>query len=197
MKHPGRKLYHLLGGIGLLSLYFAFGRERALWAYAGLACMVLVLEVIRLRSSTINNLLFRYFGAFVRTSERNRLTGMVPYILGVGLSLLLYRTDIAAAAICFLACGDVAATTIGERYGRTKIVGEKSLEGTIAFFLASLATGSVLYAAQGHPPFAVLMAGAAIAAGAELLPVRVNDNLVIPLAAGGAMTLLAQSGLNW
>lgn len=197
MRHPGRKLYHLFGGLGLLSLYSVLGRERALLAYAVLFAVVLVLEIVRLRSSMVNDLLFRYFGAFVRASERSHLTGMVPYILGVGLSLLFYRTDIATAAVCFLACGDVAATTVGERYGRTKIVGEKSLEGTVAFFAASLAAGSVLLAAGSSPPLSVTVAGAAIAAGVELFPVRVNDNLVIPLASGGAMTLISRGGWSW
>lgn len=197
MKHLGRKVYHLLGGLGLLSLYFGLGRARALWTYAGLASLVFALEIVRLRSAAVNEFLFRYFGAFVRTSERNRMTGTVPYIIGVGLSLLFYRTDIAAAAICFLACGDVAATTVGERYGRTKIIGEKSLEGTAAFFAAALAAGGILMSLGNGPSFVVVAAGAAIAAGVELLPVRLNDNLVIPLVTGGAMTMIARSGWGW
>lgn len=197
MKHLGRKLYHLLGGLGLLSLYYQFGRVQALWTYTILAGVVLVVELVRLRSPSFNELAFRRFGAFLRTSERSTLTGTVPYILGIGLSLLLYRTEIATAAVCFLACGDVAATTIGERYGKTKISGKKSLEGTAAFFLAALAAGALLVPLGSHLPYGLITAGAAIAAAVELLPLPFNDNLVIPLAAGGAMTLIAQgAGLS-
>jgi hypothetical protein len=34
MKHIGRKLYHLFGGIGLLSLYYISRQEHALMFYA-------------------------------------------------------------------------------------------------------------------------------------------------------------------
>ena len=38
----------------------------------------------------------------------------------------------------------------------------------------------------------VIVFGAIVAAGVELLPLPVNDNLVIPLVSGGLMTLVAR-----
>jgi dolichol kinase len=108
------------------------------------------------------------------------------------LTLLFYRTDIATAAICFLAFGDVAATTVGERYGRTKIVGDKSLEGTLAFAVIAVASGLALPLAGIHLAPGLIAAGAFVAAGVELVPLRVNDNLVIPLVSGGVMELIAR-----
>lgn len=192
MKHIGRKLYHLLGGLGLLSLYFILGRERALWIYIVLAGGVLIVEVARLRVPSFNRYFFAQWGSFVRESERERMTGTMPYVLGIGLSLLLYRTDIATAAICFLAVGDVAATTVGERYGRTKLVGQKSLEGTLAFFGAAALAGIALNLAGIHLMHGLLMAGALTAAAVELLPLPLNDNLTVPLASGGAMELISR-----
>jgi glycerol-3-phosphate acyltransferase PlsY len=192
MKHVGRKLYHLLGGLGLLSLYYLLGRIEALWTYTILAGSVLVLEIIRLRVPAFNDLVFRHFGSFIRKTERNAMTGTIPYVLGIGISLLLFSTEIATAAVCFLACGDVAAATIGERYGRTKIAGEKSLEGTVAFFAASVGAGALLSLIGHHLPIGLVVAGASVAAAVELLPIPVNDNLTIPLSSGGAMTLIAK-----
>jgi dolichol kinase len=186
MKHLGRKLFHLLGGIGLLSLYFIYGRDTVFFLYGALALLVLAFEIARLKVPAWNRFIFTRFGSFIRKNEEHSLTGTVPYILGVALSLYAYSTAVAAAAICFLAFGDVAATTIGERYGRTKI-GDKSLEGSAAFVVAALAAGIVLSFFGPAPAPWVLVLGALAAAGVELLPLRVNDNLMIPLLAGAVM----------
>jgi glycerol-3-phosphate acyltransferase PlsY len=108
------------------------------------------------------------------------------------LTLYFYRTDIATAAICFLAFGDVAATTVGERYGRTKIFVEKSMEGTLAFVVIATFVGFLLHLVGIHLKHGIILAGALVAAGVELLPLPVNDNLVIPLVSGGVMELIVQ-----
>lgn len=189
MNHIGRKLFHLIGGIGLLSLYYILGREAALALYAVLFILVLFVDIIRLKIPAVNNFIFSKFGSFIRKNEEGRLTGTPPYVLGIGLSFFLFRTDIATAAIVFLACGDVAATTVGERYGRTKI-GSKSMEGTIAFVAAALGAGLLLSLAGLAPAHGTVLTGALAAAAVELLPIPVNDNLVIPIVSGGAMTLV-------
>ena len=190
VKHVGRKLYHLLGGLGLLSLYFLAGRERAFTLYALLLAVVVVVDLARIRIPAFNSLIYRHFGSFIRTSEQKKLTGNASYILGVALALFLYRTDIAAAAVCFLAFGDVAATTVGERYGKTKVTKDKSLEGTLAFIGAACIGGFLLIAAGLPLGIGLIAVGAVVAAGVELLPVPVNDNLMIPLVSGGVMELI-------
>jgi dolichol kinase len=188
MNHIGRKLYHLIGGLGLLSLYFIMGRDRALVFYAVLFIIALGLDILRLTVPAVNTIMFTRFSSFIRKNEAHTLTGTAPYILGIGLSLYAFSQPIATAAICFLAVGDVAATTIGERYGRTKI-GKKSLEGTSAFVIAALGAGGVLLLiGSGTNPW-VMVLGALVAAGAELLTLPVNDNLVIPIVSGGVMEL--------
>jgi dolichol kinase len=188
MKHIGRKLYHLIGGVGLLSLYYLLGRDRALTFYVVFFLIILTLDIARLKMPTINCFIFTRFGSFIRESERYKLTGTAPYVLGIGLSLYAFSPEVATAAICFLAFGDVAATTVGERYGRTKI-GEKSLEGTVAFIAAALLSGLLLSAIGVHLMTGVMILGSLVAAGVELLPLPVNDNVVIPLVAGGVMEL--------
>ena len=192
MKHIGRKLFHLLGGLGLLSLYYLLGRQNALIFYGLLIAVVLAVDITRLRVPVFNQFMQSRFSSFIRKNEANQLTGTAPYVLGIGLSLLLYRTDIATAAICFLAFGDVAATAVGERYGRTKISGKKSLEGTLAFVAVAVTVGFLLPLSGIHLMYGIALAGAIAAAGVELVPLPVNDNLVIPLVSGGVMELIAR-----
>lgn len=186
MKHLGRKFYHLFGGLGLLSLYYILGRERALPFYGVLFFTVLTLDVARLKIPSVNRFIFSRFGSFVRSSEEHKLTGTAPYVLGIGLSFFFYSAAVATAAVCFLAFGDVAATAVGERYGKIKI-GDKSLEGTTAFILAAIAAGFLLtQTGTGLMP-GVIILGALSAAGVELVPLPVNDNLVIPIVSGAIM----------
>ncbi len=188
MKHIGRKLYHLLGGVGLLSLYTILGRQQALLFYALLFLLILVIDGARLVVPAWNRAIFARFGSFIRKSEEHKLTGTAPYVLGIGLSLTAYSMPVASAAICFLAFGDVAATAIGERFGKTKI-GDKSLEGTFAFIVAAAVSG-VMLSLLGVPlPAWVVVLGVLVAAGVELLTLPVNDNLLIPLVSGGIMEL--------
>jgi dolichol kinase len=188
VKHIGRKAYHLLGGVGLLSVYYALGRERALVFYAALFVLVLIIDGARLMIPALNRVMFTRFRSFIRPNEEHKLTGTAPYVLGIGFSLYAYAQPVASAAICFLAFGDVAATAIGERFGRTKI-GDKSLEGTAAFIVAAALSGFLLSLLGVYLPAWVMVLGALVAAGVELLTLPINDNLLIPLAAGGVMEL--------
>lgn len=188
MKHQGRKLYHVIGGVSLLSLYYVLGRDRALLLYAVLFITVLAADFARLRIPAVNRFIFARFGGFIRKNEEHNLTGTPAYILGIGLSLFLFSPSIATAAVCFLAFGDVAATSVGEQYGKTKIR-NKSLEGTAAFVIAGMLAGLFLFFIGISPSPVVMAIGIAAAAGVELLPLPINDNLVIPLVSGGIMQL--------
>jgi dolichol kinase len=188
MKYLGRKLYHLLGGLVLLSFYFIFNRNTAFAVYGALLAIVLVFEIVRLRFPAWNTYIYAHLGGVIRANEAQKMTGTVPYILGVALSLYAYSTPVAAAAICFLAFGDVAATAVGERFGKTKI-GSKSLEGTTAFVVASLLVGFLLPFTGLWLPSGVIVLGAVAAACIELLPITVNDNLMIPILSGAVMEL--------
>ncbi len=193
IQHIGRKFFHLFGGLGLLSLYWLLGRRDALICYVLIVLTVLALDMTRLKVLAFQRFLQTWFGSFIRQNEANKLTGMVPYVLGIGLTLFFYQIGTATAAILFLACGDVMATTVGERFGKTKIVGEKSLEGTLAFVAAAILSGVLLNLAVVPLPFGLLLAGAMVAAGVELLPLPVNDNLTIPVISGGVMELMART----
>ncbi len=174
-----------------MSLYFIFTRNTVFSIYLTLIGAALLFEICRLKIPTVNKFIYTHFGSVIRTSEKQQLTGIVPYLLGIGLSLYTYATPVASAAVCFLAFGDVAATTIGERFGKTKI-GKKSLEGTAAFVAASVLIGLLLPVVGLKVPTGIMIIGAFAAAGIELLPVSLNDNLLIPVLSGAVMEFALQ-----
>ncbi len=193
MKHPGRKIYHLAGGLVVSAAYISLGRERGLPALAGLTAIATATDISRLVFPKFNDFMFRHFRAFIRDSEKHAITGTPWYLMGMLGSFFLFSLSIAVCSIVFLACGDVSATIVGERWGTIKISGVKSLQGTIAFFIAAVVCG---YAAgsywQGFP-LPVVAAGALTAAVVEILPLKINDNLSIPIISGAVMQALIHS----
>lgn len=190
MKNVGRKFYHMAGGLFLLGLYLFLGPERAFFTYLLLFLGILAFDLARLRTPSFNAWAFERMGTLLRAGEAHTLSGSPTYILGVALSLILFELPVAIAAVLFLAFGDVAATIVGESWGKTRFLG-KSFEGTAAFVVAAFAAGLVprLYGLGLSLP--VLLAGAVTAAAVEVLtPKRLNDNLTIPLISGAIMTLL-------
>lgn len=107
---------------------------------------------------------------------------------------------LAFAAYAILGLGDAASALVGVAYGRQRLPWNrrKSLEGTAAGLAAGFLAGSFLgalpyvVAGMAIPPlfYGVVLVGAMAGALAETVP-RVEDNLVVPLAAAGAMFLLA------
>ncbi|HWR97350.1 MAG TPA: hypothetical protein VN317_02930 [Candidatus Methanoperedens sp.] len=191
MKHLGRKLYHVGGGLGLLGVWFALGRPHAFLAYAGLLGAVLLFDCARFALPRFNAWAMAHLSGLLRPGEERTLNGSPAYIAGVALTLLLFPQPAAVVAVLFLIVGDVSATAVGERWGRRR-VGAKSLEGTAAFFVVAAAAGLAARVALGGPPAGAVVAGAWSAALVELfLPKFANDNLVIPPVAALAMTLLS------
>ncbi len=190
MKHPGRKIYHLLGGLFIIAAYIYLGRAWGLPALAALTAVATEVDISRLVFPKFNDFMFRRFGAFIRESEKRTITGTPWYLMGMLGALFLYSLPVAVCAIIFLACGDVSATIVGERWGTIKISGVKSLHGTIAFFAASLACGAIAGSYWQVIPLGVVAAVAFTASVVEIAPLKINDNLSIPIISGAVMQAL-------
>lgn len=149
----------------------------------------LVVEGLRLWAPGLNRYLVSRFRFLLKESEERRITGATYIALSALVAFLVFDKPVAVAAMFFLALGDPAAALVGARVTGPRVFGKSPL-GSLAFFGAALAISGVL-AAGGVLPFGVaVVAGAAIAALVELLPLGVDDNVVVPLVSGAAMTLM-------
>jgi dolichol kinase len=88
---------------------------------------------------------------------------------------------------------DSAASLAGRRFGKTPVMG-KTVEGSLAFLLAALIVIVIIGQILSPPPHYYAGGAAAAVAGtlAELCcgVLHADDNLGIPLAAGGVMSLV-------
>jgi dolichol kinase/phosphoserine phosphatase len=110
----------------------------------------------------------------------------IYFAVGIVLALLLFPVPASSAAIAIFALGDSTASLVGGALSRKPLPFNKAktLEGTLAGFLFAFLAGSVFVA-----PWVALV-GAAVAMTVEVLPLPVNDNLLIPLCAGLTLMLI-------
>ena len=92
--------------------------------------------------------------------------------------------------------GDTAAALIGRRFGRHRAPNNKSVEGVVAFLIASWIALAVLFAVCGAAPALYVVGFLAVlpAAAAELFEkqLRLDDNFSIPLIVGLCLELAAR-----
>jgi uncharacterized protein (TIGR00297 family) len=167
------------------------------WAGALTAMTALLFNVL---------ILPRFFGnSLMRPEERKGgvRTGVAFYALSVLILILVFRhhLEVVACAWGILAFGDGAATLFGKGLGGPRLPWNpsKSWAGSLAFLLLGTLGGAglMIWVAGGSSsPLPVLpvflIAAAATLAGAvvESLPLELDDNLSVPLLAGGVVATL-------
>jgi dolichol kinase len=146
---------------------------------------ILAIDVLRLRSAPIGRFLAPLIDAYLRPDERRGLI-RVHWMTGAAALLACVAPPaIAAVAVADVVFGDAAAALVGRRYGRHR-VGRKSIEGSVACWCTCFAVAALAF--PGQPGAA---AGSALVATlVEALPLPVDDNWTMPLAAAGALALL-------
>jgi dolichol kinase len=151
-----------------------------------------LVEGVRLFVPSANRLVRIAIGPFMRPSEEHGLTGALPFTGGVLLAFLLFPKHVALASMVPLIFGDRAALLAGKALGRLHL-GEKTLEGSLACFGASLAAYGILSGLWPEVfdfPWVILAGASLIGTLAEVLPRPFDDNLTIPIAVGVFLSIV-------
>ncbi len=114
-----RKIFHSSIGFMVLHLYYS-GVElpvvvRGLSYFLGI---VVTADVIRLNNRDFEWLYEKVLGFLMRESEKDKVNGVVWYLIGVITSLHFFPEDIACVSIMILSWCDTAASTFGRAFGR-------------------------------------------------------------------------------
>jgi dolichol kinase len=187
----GRRLIHLVNGSAIATAYaLLFTHEQVIHIFGTIACVVYILDRVRIhypealrRAPWVNAIFFR-------AEEQLKESAMIPYAIAVLLTILTFPKVVALIAIYTLAIADPLSAVVGITWGRRHLVPDKSVEGSLAFFGVTFAIAfGALLSDTGAPVSNLLGAGLLIGlAGAiwEMLPIRIDDNLTIPLFVGFA-----------
>lgn len=142
-----RKVFH--SSIGFMALYcYVSGASldnvvRNLSVFLGI---VVTADVIRLNNTSFERTYEKVLGFLMRESEKEKVNGVVWYLIGVIGSLRLFPEDIAVASVMILSWCDTSATTFGRLFGRytpalpnPPFASRKSTAG----FIAAVASGAL------------------------------------------------------
>jgi dolichol kinase len=183
-----RKAIHLASLTIPIAYYLSPRSWSRTWEKVLLASVILSLaiEVFRLNHPRIRGVFRHFFGELLRNHEEASLLGSTYLLIAVLLTIHLFDKPVAVLALAFLILGDTVAAIVGKSIGKNKLLGGKTVEGSLACFLMCLGLSLLMPGI----PFFVGLVGATTATIFELLPIPLDDNFRIPLSAGFAMELL-------
>lgn len=194
--HLLRKFWHMGTGLTGLFIYSYSGLEAKSMALIlfSISLLGFLFEFIRLRNPAINKLAISLMGPFMRESEKDSLSGLPFYALGVSISLYFFDEKIAILGILFLIFSDPISSAIGIMFGKDKILsGKKSIQGAAAGFVTCYMLA--LFYTLNFVPMTYSLLGFALAAGiigsiSELLSIFIDDNLTVPIISTIGLTVL-------
>ncbi|MGH9325133.1 MAG: DUF92 domain-containing protein [Terriglobia bacterium] len=186
---------------------------------AGLAVLILLLDVFSEPAARTIDPAFRALPVDAEyrkpallshlPATRSRWESIVPYPAAIFALALIFRhhLDVVAAAWALLAVGDGAAGAAGEALGSHPLPFnlQKTWEGFAAFivFGCPAAFTLFLWTAPSEPhlkTFGVCLFAAVAGAFAESLPIRLDDNITVPLLTAGFIfcaSLMTRAALGW
>ncbi len=107
------------------------------------------------------------------------------FAFGILLTLILFPTNAGGAAIAIFCLGDSTASLFGGIISTSLPFNKgKTWEGSLAGFFFAFLAGAFFVS-----PLLALV-GAAIAMAIEVLPLPINDNILLPVVTGAVLTLL-------
>ena len=181
-----RKSIHLSGLI-LPVIYLFLDQQTMLILIGVLAGFAVTVELMKWLSPSFGEFFFKMFAFLLRTHERKgAVTGATYYLISAFLCIFFFAKTLAIVCIFFMILGDLAAALVGKMWGRTKLLGKKSLEGSAACFVVCALIALVTL----NPIIGII--GAFVATLVELLPFPIDDNLTVPLVSGAVMHFLMQ-----
>jgi len=190
-----RSLFHVSNGVFCLLLIQFFLTPTGLIIGASIfASFAWSLEILRKIFPSVNRWLLHVLAKIAHPHEAYEVNSATWF--GSGLVMLaVFSTPLyASVAVMVLALADPAAGYIGRRYGRTRLVGRRTLEGSLTFVVVgALVCYWVFWAFYPQVALSTVIVFSVVAgvcgALAELFTGPVDDNLSIPLAIAGSLAL--------
>lgn len=183
-----RKLWRLIGSIFPI-LYFFINKNIILIILGIILLIFLFLEFIRFYKTDFNKLLFKKLSFILKEKEKNKISATTWFLFSSFLSILIFEKSIAITALFFMIFGDIFAEVIGLKYGKFKLIGKKTLEGSLACLIACFIIGFILLNYLNITIIMIIF-GSLGATLIELLPIGLDDNFTMSLFSGIVMSII-------
>jgi len=188
-----RKSIHLCS-LSIPIIYYFISRTQALLLLVPVTLLFLGVDLLRHHHAPTAKIFYRTVGSLLRKHEDDektkRLSGATHVLISASICVLIFPKLITITAFAILIISDSAAALVGRRFGKRKFL-SKSVEGSAAFFLSALiviaATPKI---STGVGEYLIAAVAAAVGTVIEALPVKIDDNLSIPISIGLFMWIL-------
>jgi dolichol kinase len=182
-----RKGIHLFS-LSIPIVYFFISKHLALCILLPITAAFIIVDTTRYYISSVSRWFYLWFGWLLRKHEtdinRKRLNGASYVLISASLSVFLLPKIIAINAFAIFIISDTTSALIGRRFGRHRFLA-KSFEGSLAFFISAVLVVLIAPKTDRLPmEYLVGIIAAAIGTVIEALPIRIDDNLSIPLGVG-------------
>lgn len=178
-----RKLIHLFDSVIPLSLFY-ISRENLLFILTPITIIFIILDFSRHHITFLGKIYSTFFNIVTREIEqkRNNVTGASYYLLGCLIVVYFFNDiNIIISSLLIMSISDSFAALVGVKYGKTKIYGKKSLEGSFSFFISTII---ILYMFMNNLSTIEYIYISLLITLVELFSFhRINDNLTIPVFA--------------
>ncbi|MDD4128062.1 MAG: hypothetical protein PHV39_10355 [Methanomicrobium sp.] len=185
MKEIYRQFSHLLFGLLICTFIYFANTQTALYTFVAVIFIgVIIADAV---SRGINVPLFSYLIDKLEREGSFPGKGALFFFVGVLFCLQFFGSDITITSIIVLSVLDSITTVAGVNYGKHKIFGKKTLEGTLSGIIASI----IVLLLFTSPMTAVIIS---VVAGLTELVSPVDDNLTIPVVS--CICLFFLNGVN-
>src|SRR3989344_4532266 len=138
-----QKIIHLIILVVLI-LFFAIksqaGQQTAFLFLISLLLLFLIFEYFRLEL----NLKLPFFHRLIRPKEEQRIYGVVFFLSSTIITLAVFDTPIALAALLMTVFGDMSAAIAGKKYGTTMLFRNKTVVGFVTELITNLIVAVVI-----------------------------------------------------
>ena len=167
-------------------LWFIKDQYAMILLLSGLTILALSLELLRNKLNFVNSLFNNIFFKMLRKNEQlGKLTGATWMLISSLIITVFFPIYIVVPALIYLSVGDSFAAIIGKAYPYGKL-GKKSITGTISGFIFSSIFALLVNVTL---PAHIIILGSLIAMIVEASPIKLNDNLTIPIISALFMKL--------
>jgi len=184
-----RKIYRLFS-FSFIILYFYTSRKFTLGVLGIFLVPLFFLEYLRFKRPEINEKIFKMFSSFLKNEEKRTLSSTTVFLLVMFLTILFFSKEIAIISLAFLIFSDAFSGLVGFYWGKVRLIKDKTLEGTFAFFLICLFIGLVCKMAKFNISWLAIFSSSFFASVVELIP-YVDDNISVPLVTAFTLKILS------
>ena len=194
-----RKGIHILSML-IPIIYYFIDTNSALSILIPMTFVALSIDLLMYYSVKFREVAHMFIGGMLRPHELDResitLNGASWVMIAAVITVGIFPKNLALISFSIVILSDLAAALLGRKYGKRKFM-DKSLEGTLAFFVVAICVCFSWTHILGLSMqfFAISIVASLFAAIAEASTIRLklDDNIVVPLVSGGVMWLLANA----